>query len=210
MSRELRLYEVLRRCLAQVARPYRDAQLRKSIERRRARHHPCDWRQAGALLTLEAVVSAAHKTGIEIVASGGTLLGAVRDCRFAGRPSDVDIRVLGNDEDALRLLSELSSREIDVGKIRRLTDRFHVPVRFGNRATAVCLRSTAVLLDLEFTSENSNKLPWVDAAGPYVRTNHWTANEAATAHIYGCSIMIPDQWEGYLEQVYGSNWRIPC
>jgi hypothetical protein len=193
----------------------------------RHRSHPTHWQQVAALLVLDAVIDAANRAELQFVVGGGTLLGAVRESRFAGRPSDVDIRLLGDQEDAVRFVGYLRQTDLNVGRPHFLPGRLHIPIRFESnffRPWRVSfespflrrLFSMAVLLDLEFQglveaiwTESNCFEQDMSSGDPGQETNYWTIDEDLSASIYGRLVRIPDKWEDYLLYFFGPTWRIP-
>ncbi len=173
-------------------------------------HHRIPTNQVFALLVLRKVMHACALTKVEVVVSGGTLLGAVRDGRFAGRPSDVDIRVMGTYEEARKFASILQTSYQHFLYHREHVDRIQLlfcPKLFPTRLRV----RSGFLLDIEFTTKDSNKTAWDENSkhvGP-VMTDHWTTHGGLVASIFDCQVLVPDQWEEYLIQVYGADWQTP-
>lgn len=188
-----------------------DVNLRWYLWRRRPKgHHRVSTNQKLAWLVLREAMHVAALNEIEVVVSGGTLLGAVRDSRFAGRPSDVDLRVMGTCEEARNFASILQTSQPHFSYIQEGADRIQLGF-FPKLLLTRLLAGSGFLLDIEFTTKDCLKTAWDENSkhvGP-VMTDHWTTHDGLVANIFDCQVLVPDQWEEYVQQMYGADWQTP-
>jgi hypothetical protein len=158
---------------------------------------------------------------IDFFLVGGSLLGAVRQGAFAGRPSDVDFGVKEE-------------------QLQKLLDAFPLLIKNGARTIRKNKEIDIIqflfpygLVDVEvFRKENVGKdemwvgkkgVAWVGGKIKWAKINKKSVDQKfegvtfpisdlenlITIKAYGKQFLAPSNPEIYLEQSFGKNWRIP-
>jgi len=144
----------------------------------------------------------------------GSLLGAVRQESFAGRPKDID---LGIKEDQLQKLLDGIPLIIKKAAVSSIRSHGEISVK---KLKKLQLLFQNMIIDIEvFRKENemwkgeTQKLYLIDEM--YNRNFNGSAfpisdlENLIPIKVYGKKFLSPANPEIYLEQVYGKNWRIP-
>lgn len=153
-------------------------------------------RQVPAYVALLEVEQSAQRLRAKYFLDAGTLLGAVRQGAFAGRPSDVDVTFPNRDE-AVRVVEDLTQAKHFV-VLKELKGRIHVyyrPIsRFRGRI------GNPVLCDVSYEGEClclSDKV--LDVASTCT----------LTADVFDRAFPICPCYEQRLKSLYGPEWKIP-
>jgi|TARA_Y100000294_G_scaffold68591_1_gene64955 hypothetical protein len=142
---------------------------------------------------------------IDFFLLGGTLLGAVRQESFAGKPSDID---LGIREEHLQKLSEAFPLLIKYG-VKNIKENIE-----GNR---IQILFPCILIDISIYKKKiiEGKEIWI---GEIEHLNNKSTvctfsvmdlEKLTPIQVYGKEFLAPTNPEIYLEKVYGKNWKIP-
>jgi len=173
------------------------------------------------ILMLETVLKVTHKLedgGIEYFLIAGSLLGALRQKAFAGRPSDFDIAIKDND---WQTLLDLESEFHKMG----LNCKNHISIRFDKSSYG------GIVHIWPRTLRRKTRWGMIDVHVHEQVGDHWrfvgfdaaldevpkfqallkfpSVNNLITADIFGYQFPIPVNAEDYLVKAYGPNWRIP-
>ena len=175
--------------------PWADFLAALLLKCRRHLWHVCT-RQVPAYVVLLEVDQSAQRLQAKYFLDAGTLLGAVRQGAFAGRPSDVDVMFSSRDE-AVRVVEELAqTRHFSV--LRELQDRIHLyyqPIsRFRGRI------GNPVLCDVSY---GGDCLCLPDKALGVPGARMWTAD------VFDKAFPICPCYERRLKSLYGPEWKIP-
>ena len=135
----------------------------------------------------------------------GSLLGAMRQESFAGRPKDVDLGIKENQIpkllDAIPLLVNHGSS--------------YIKARPADKAQKLQIILEGVLIDVEFFRKQNveGAEMWVGQTyDKSVVTNTFSIEDLenlAPVKVYGKTFMSPSNPEKYLEKRFGKNWRVP-
>jgi phosphorylcholine metabolism protein LicD len=135
---------------------------------------------------------------------GGTLLGAIRQESFAGRPTDIDIGIKSNDE---KRLKKSLNKIVKKGGMRIK----HITLKDKTRKYQIIFKS--VLMDISIIKKlkHKNKLCWIGDSDDKktIKFSYTSLQKLISIKLYGRSYLSPSNPESYLKQKYGSNWRIP-
>ena len=162
---------------------------------RRHLWHVCT-RQVPAYVALLEVDQSAQRLQAKYFLDAGTLLGAVRQGAFAGRPSDVDV-MFSNRDEAVRVVDELTQTK-HFTVLRELQDRIHVYYQPISRCRGRI--GNPVLCDITYGGEClclSDKALGVPGA------------RMLTADIFEKAFPICPCYEQRLKSLYGPEWKIP-
>ena len=175
--------------------PWADYLAALLLKCRRHLWHVCT-RQVPAYVVLLEVDQSAQRLQAKYFLDAGTLLGAVRQGAFAGRPSDVDV-MFSNRDEAVRVVEELAqTRHFSV--FRELQDRIHLyyqPIsRFRGRI------GNPVLCDVSYGGD-CLCLPDKALGVPDARM--------LTADVFDKAFPICPCYERRLKSLYGPEWKIP-
>jgi len=146
-----------------------------------------------------------NKNGISYFLSGGTLLGAVRQSSFAGRPGDIDLGILEDDE--IKLLKLLPQLE----KLNFILDPMYS--HFKDKIVFTKWRTphvdVMVYRPLDRVSEFSNmSFSHVNALEKkFICSIDLT--ELRMASIFDYKFPVPKNAEEFLANQYGESWRVP-
>jgi len=172
-----------------------------------------------------------HK--IDIFLAGGSLLGAIRQGSYAGRPRDLDFGI--KEEDLPKLLDSISLLKKNGARfIRR---------RPYNKIERLQIAFPCILVDIGiYRKQNEGeKIMWTNFGGErendylihvqgLINSKKWDHSQKhhsipkknltnnrfgisldplIAVEFYGIKLMAPPHPEIYLEKKYGKNWRIP-
>ena len=178
--------------------------------------------QVASYFVLCRYLSLCRRHNIDTWAFDGTLLGAVRNSKFAGRPGDLDFIV--NEDDAERLNSLITDflfakrsfiRWFPLFK-QTFAIEFHVS-QSGTRIYRKIFVLGQMLQMLELTvaklelRDNSNLLIF-DSSLVGVDEHRFDATDFSDycdANIYGVQVRTPKNPVKYLEALYGADWMTP-
>ena len=160
-----------------------------------------------------------HK--IDTWASDGTLLGAIRNGKFAGRPGDLDFLVRADDSGQLQNLisNSLFGKFSFIRWLPLFRQTFAIeihPSLLADRIYRKIFVLGRMLQMLEITSlkinKSDNNLYQFDSSLEGVEF-HTLPIEDFTVHcrslIYDLEIRVFQNSENHLKTLYGSDWRIP-
>lgn len=146
-----------------------------------------------------------RKYGVEHFLTGGTILGAVRQRSFAGRPGDVDLAILESNQKLFESLAPLLEEK---GFIRdpnyiHFLDKFvftkwrtpHVDVSIYRPCSKPNLGGIPEYVHRDASGKRGDFL--IDFS------------QRRLASIYGYEFMVPRNAEEFIEQQYGPLWRNP-
>ncbi len=168
------------------------------------------WRRSGVPLrqavAFDALVrlNAFHqKIGAETVLNAGTLLGAVRQGAFAGRPGDLDVYVIhqGGIEAYLAGLASVGSEfGIQSDRHKRTAEgpaklKLRAPIRTDVLVLAHDPQAPGVLSPERVVDRGRPSIVWPGRAS------------ALTALVFDGYFCIPDNYEAVLMSYYGGCWR---
>tara|TARA_A100001015_G_scaffold226189_1_gene255438 strand:+ start:2176 stop:2955 length:780 start_codon:yes stop_codon:yes gene_type:complete len=146
------------------------------------------------------------KNKINCFLLGGTLLGAVRQESFAGRPTDVDIGIKNFDERKLKnCIKEIIKKGGE--KIRY--------IYFKDKSKKIQITFNSILIDIAIIKRHrfGRKLIWVGDSKKkkykLIKFDKSSLNKFDTVKLYGKSFSSPTKPENYLAKRYGKNWTIP-
>jgi hypothetical protein len=166
------------------------------------------------------VQSALEKSNIDFVILGGSLLGAVRQGAFAGRPGDFDIGIKETD---INGLLSLEKNYLDSGLSLFNMEILHPtnPVRYGSvvimpkKLKNVMAIGCQVQIHIhEFRDGSWRWRRWsrdlnINHPARLVSVHFPQAKGLFYASIFGFKFPIPTNYEEYLIQSYGQRWRTP-
>ena len=166
------------------------------------------------------VQSALKESNIDFVILGGSLLGAVRQGAFAGRPGDFDIGVRETDIDSLLSL-ENSYLNSDLALLHLETLQPTNPAWYGNvvilpeKLKKFMPIGCQVQIHIhEFRDGAWRWKRWsrdlnINKPERLVSVHFPQAKGLFYASIFGFKFPIPTNYEEYLIQSYGQSWRAP-
>ena len=144
------------------------------------------------------------KNKINFFLLGGTLLGAIRQESFAGRPTDIDIGIKSNDEKKLKnSLYKITKK----GGMRIK----HITLKDKSRKYQIIFKS--ILMDISIIEKlkHKNKISWIGDSDDKktIKFSYKSLQKLISTKLYGKSFLSPSDPEVYLEKKYGNNWRVP-
>lgn len=171
-----------------------------SFVRHRRRGIPL--RQALAFDALLRITQFNRSIGAETVLNAGTLLGAVRQGAFAGRPGDLDLFVLhelGIDDYVARLAAEGSSFGIRANrhKVTALGPaklKLRAPIKVDVLVLAAHPSEAGAYKPQRVFDKRGMLVEWPGVA------------QALRAEVFGQPFFIPDNFVSILERYYGEGW----
>ena len=188
---------------------------------RRYRHIRVPFRQLIIFDTALKVTKQLKNANIEFVILGGTLLGAIRQGAFAGRPADFDIGVKEADvTKVLSLENELAHLQI------RLLNYGHMhPTSPSAQGSIVALpiglekvmplRCQVQIMVHGFENGDWRWQRWssdfnnIDHPTRKATVQFPTSGSKIESSIFGYDFPIPENTEEYLIICYGADWRTP-
>lgn len=163
------------------------------------------FKQISALDNLLLFTRFLNKNGISYFLSGGTLLGAVRQSSFAGRPGDIDLGIL--EDDQIKLLKLLPQLEKLNFVLDPMYSHFEDKIVFTKWRTPHV--DVMVYRRLDKVSEGSNiSFSHVNAsAKKFICSIDLT--ESRMASIFDYKFPVPKNAEEFIANQYGESWRLP-
>lgn len=135
---------------------------------------------------------------------GGTLLGSIRQESFAGRPTDIDIGIMSEDE---KKLKKILNKIIKNGGMRIKL----ITLKDKTKKYQIIFKS--VLMDIAIIQKlrYKHEIYWVGDSDEKktIKFSYSSLQKLISTKLYGRSFLSPSNPEIYLKQKYGSNWRIP-
>lgn len=170
---------------------------------------------------LAIAVDTAHSANVQIWAVDGTLLGAVRDGRFAGRPSDIDLAIRHQHLDLFltSLQQELTSgtrwRQVltsaRLSMVALKSSSQQPPKRYLKWRLFGGWVSIVELVPI-WTDESGRTFLASAAQGNVHEPRVLAGGEldgTRSACIFRIGVRIPENAEELLALMYGADWRIP-
>ena len=188
---------------------------------RRYRHLRVPFRQLIILDTALKVTKQLENANIEYVILSGTLLGAIRQGAFAGRPADFDIGVKEADvTKVLSLENELKHLQImlfNFGQMHpsRLSVRGSIVALPNGLEKVMPLRCQVQIMVHEFRDGSWGWQRWssdfndMDQPMRKATVQFPTSGSKIESSIFGYDFPIPENTEEYLIICYGADWRTP-
>ena len=146
---------------------------------------------------------------IDLFLVAGTLLGAIRQESFAGRPSDVD---LGIREDQLQKLLDA------IPLIKKKSGARSIRFESGNKNDqGLQILFSCILVDISIFRKkkaNGNEI-WIGEISDYKNISKdisFSVNDLENlkpTKLYGRQFLSPGNSKQYLEKKFGKNWKIP-
>ena len=187
---------------------------------RRYRHIRVPFRQMLILDTALKVTKQLKNANIEYVILGGTLLGALRQGAFAGRPGDFDIGIKETDVSKVLLLENELARL----QLRLLNWGLLNPAKRNGHGSIVALptglekvmpkRCQVQIMIYEFQDGTWRFQRWsrdLDHLDPArnATVQFPAPGSMSELSIFGYNFPIPENTEEYLSICYGADWRTP-
>lgn len=165
--------------------------------------------QLFTFFVLKKFLTGCKDNNIRCFAFDGTLLGAVRDGKFAGRPSDLDFIVYEEDLMMLRTMGKVKPPRHWrlIRKRWKMKDNklyFHLSF-FGENLTLELIYSSKVLYKDQLCLKLKSSNHIVDFY--YFDLDDFVYFESA--YIFGLEVNVPRNPEKYAELLFGRHWRIP-
>tara|TARA_Y100000816_G_scaffold290332_1_gene278752 strand:+ start:403 stop:1143 length:741 start_codon:yes stop_codon:yes gene_type:complete len=135
---------------------------------------------------------------------GGTLLGAIRQESFAGRPTDIDIGIKSDDEKKLKK----SLKKIVKKGGKRIK---YITLKDKTKKYQIIFKSVLIDISIIKKLKHKNKLCWVGDSDDKktIKFSYTSLQKLITAKLYGRPFLSPSNPEFYLKQKYGNNWKTP-
>ena len=154
------------------------------------------------------------KQKIDFFLLGGTLLGAVRQESFAGRPSDID---LGIKEDEFPKLLDA------IPLLKKIGAKFVREQFYKNKLTRLQIEFPGMLVDIGIYRKknvegkemwgNEDETKWTEkterGSGQKFDSLAFPMDNLIPIKVYGREFLAPPNPEIYLERKYGKNWKKP-
>ena len=162
-------------------------------------------KQVSALENLLRFTRLLDDNGIPYFLSGGTLLGAVRQEAFAGRPGDIDLGIFENDE---QKLLELMPQLAQIG-FERDAAYVHHPDKIVFTKCRTPHVDIMVYRPIIAGSEKALTIfRHINASGQAFDCSIDLVQKRK-GKIFSFYFPIPDNSEQVIENQYGANWRTP-
>ena len=167
-------------------------------------------KHSSCLYSLNLFLSKTKKFNYNFFLTAGSLLGSIRQESFAGRPTDIDLGILGTKVDLF--LKDLN--KINKKGISRI-DKFYDD---ENSLTRVQILLLGEIIDIAIFKlcKNSNKNLWKGEYKEnnkknekYIYINYENLTDLEKCELYGFEYLCPSKPEIYLENKYGKDWKIP-
>tara|TARA_Y100001958_G_scaffold158714_1_gene157468 strand:+ start:1037 stop:1783 length:747 start_codon:yes stop_codon:yes gene_type:complete len=143
------------------------------------------------------------KKNIKIFLIGGTLLGAIRQQSFAGRPSDIDLGIKEEDEKKLKQ-SFIELTENGASQIKDIKE---------NGICKIQIVFNSILLDLHIFKKIKikKKIYWVGDSklNKVILFSKEELLKFKKGKLYNSSFLIPINSKKYLRSKYGLHWKQP-
>ena len=169
------------------------------------------YRHIYALHTLSKFLKILKLKKITFFLNGGTLLGAVRQGSFAGRPSDVDLGIKEND--LKKLLDSFSLlKKHDVISIRYFKDLEFKKIP-GKAIERIQFLYRFIMIDVAIYKKkvSEKKVVWYTKSERGYNKNIFSfpIEPLSTTTLYDKKFFSPVNPEIYLKKKYGKKWAIP-
>ena len=172
---------------------------------------------------MQKFIKLSNEYGITVWVFGGTLLGAIRNQKFAGRPGDLDFFVRDNDfekvrqilESELFLESDLIRKLPLVGRTFRINQQLSLGTSTHNLFNFYFLGKTLQTFEIRtLTLRVHDGQRYFEFATimNLEKRNRLLAREFEVlrkSQIYGVQVNVLEKSEEYLQSNYGSDWMIP-
>lgn len=157
------------------------------------------------LASTQQIIKLAETQGSRPFLIGGTLLGMVRDRKLMDYDKDADLGILISNPDQIRPIVEAICKEknfVAPGMIRSPAESQHWNV-------AIIDQSQGIAVDLFFFYEINGK--YYEGVHTSLGTLKWEFSkfDLGTLTVDGFTYFVPHTAETFLEELYGSDWRIP-
>ncbi len=135
---------------------------------------------------------------------GGTLLGAIRQESFAGRPTDIDIGIKSDYE---KKLKKLFNKILKNGGMRIKL----ITLKDKTRKYQIIFKSVLIDISIIKKLKYKKKICWIGDSDDKktIKFSNTCLQKLISTKLYGKSFLSPSNPEFYLKQKYGSNWRVP-
>ena len=172
---------------------------------------------------LKKYVNFCNKNGIQYFVFDGTLLGAIRDKKFAGRPSDLDFILYYEDFKKVESLIKLHPTGflrfvrvmpilqkllvVHFGKLEIKTNRSYIPILFLNKEVTSIEQAFA-----KKVVSGGQLCLQVGSTDPDFDFYFFPIEDFADfekAFIFGLEVNVPKNPSKYLELKYGTDWKTP-
>ena len=170
-----------------------------------------------AVCMLRKICRSLDRAGIPYLLEAGTLLGVIRENRLLPWDNDLDITVTREHEERLlkslwrlRLrgyLVRVKHYDRDLACFKKGDVRI-IKVKHINLFTRV---KKDILLDIFLKKRVGDEYHWTVGLKPPVlkAVPHRFYSELSRVNFAGYNFSVPADCEGYLEEHYGKDWRIP-
>lgn len=178
---------------------------RTAVSYFRLRHFRVPFRQVVAFDSLLRMDSFHKSIGAVSVLNAGTLLGAVRQGAFAGRPGDIDLYAVYEHgvDSYLAEFHECASRFRIVEARHKFTVdgpaklKFRAPIGIDVKVLTHDPGSAGILEPARVLPLDNTPVVWPGLAS------------ALTACVFSATFYIPNNFEELLFQYYGNGWKVP-
>ena len=179
--------------------------------------------QVLVFFVLKKYVNFCNKNGIRYFVFDGTLLGAIRDGKFAGRPADLDFILYYEDFKKIESLIKLHPTGflrfvrvmpilkkllvVHFGKLQIKMDRSYIPIVLFNKEIIVIEQAFAkkVVSGGQLCLQVGSTTP--DFYFHFFPIDDFVDFEKA--YIFGLEVNVPKNPRKYLELKYGTDWMTP-
>ena len=165
-----------------------------------------------ALHTLFKFSEVLKQQKIDFFLTSGSLLGAVRQESFAGRPKDIDLGI--KEDQFLKLFNAIplliksgviAVRKVPYNKSNNKVVRLHIVYPYSLVDIAIYRKKKVGKEEMWIGETNRNfDMKFNGIALPVANLEH-----LVPIQLYGKKFLAPTNPEIYLEKVFGKNWRIP-
>ena len=156
-----------------------------------------------AFKKLNGLLNVLNSNGFYPLASHGTLLGAMRNSSFAGRPADVDLVLLVENEESI---AQLRNCIISCGYgIRENKNKYEI----GKCIKAIGSGPNIDIMIPGFEKEFDDYLIFKKKNGKKYTYLKNDLSNPVTKKIYSIDILVPRNAESYLVAWYGADWIRP-
>lgn len=163
------------------------------------------FKQISALDNLLLFTRFLNENRISYFLSGGTLLGAVRQGSFAGRPGDIDLGILEDDE--IKLLELLPQ----LGKLNFVRDPMYA--HFEDKIVFTKWRTPHVDIMVYRPLNRMSEVSGTSFCHVNASAKKFICSidfsELRTASIFDYKFPVPKNAEEFIANQYGESWRVP-
>lgn len=169
----------------------------------RNRNEPTSLRHYLSERKLSDALSIMQKSNFHPMVTLGTLLGAIRDSSFSGRPADIDLLLLCPEESEIELLKSLFSES-----------GYTVSQSKNKYVVGTCLkvagRGPVVDIIIPFLCrENKDWVQFIKKNGKTYTFFYDDLRNPQLSRIFSTEVLVPRCPEGYLVAWYGADWQTP-